>query len=425
MTTRRFRRRWLPLIVVATLAAACVPAVASTPIPTLTPTLTPPSPSPTASPVAATPSPMSTPGPTPAPTPSPTAVASCAEQTLASMTDAQRIGQVFVLGLAKNQLDAAERAAIARYHIGSMTFTQQTAVGVVAIRKITDSVQALATRDATDGVRFFIAANQEGGLIQGLSGPGFDVIPSAVTQGTWSPSLLESRAARWGAQLLKAGVNFDFAPVADVVPPGTDAENAPIGQLKREYGHDPATVASHVVAFVDGMTKAGVATSAKHFPGLGWVVGNTDSTADVVDTVTTRHDPYLKPFAAAVRAGVPFVMVSLATYEKIDPDHLAVFSPTIVDGMLRGDLGFNGVIISDALGGAKAIVAIPPATRAIDFLNAGGDLIISNQVVPATEMAQALAARAAAKPSFAKRVDDAALHVLEAKEAAGLLPCGG
>jgi beta-N-acetylhexosaminidase len=306
-----------------------------------------------------------------------------------------------------------------------MVFTKQTSIGVVAIRRLTDSVQALATRDATDGVRFFIAANQEGGLIQGLSGPGFDVIPSAVTQGTWSSALLERRAARWGAQLLKAGVNFDLAPVADVVPRGTDAENAPIGQLKREYGHDPATVASHVVAFIAGMTKAGVATSAKHFPGLGRVAGNTDFTAGVVDTVTTRHDPYLKPFAAAVHARVPFVMVSLATFEKIDPDHLAVFSPTIVDGMLRGDLGFNGVVISDALGAAKAIAAIPPASRAIDFLNAGGDLIISNQVVPATEMAQALAARAAAKPSFARRVDDAALHVLNAKEAAGLLPCGG
>jgi beta-N-acetylhexosaminidase len=69
-----------------------------------------------------------------------------------------------------------------------------------------------------------------------------------------------------------------------------------------------------------------------------------------VDEVTQRDDPYLQPFATAVRAGVPFVMVSLATYTKIDPDHLAVFSPTVIDGMLRGDLGFDGVVISDALG---------------------------------------------------------------------------
>ena len=87
-------------------------------------------------------------------------------------------------------------------------------------------------------------------------------------------------------------------------------------------------------------------------------------------------------------------MVSLATYERLDPDHLAVFSPTIIRDMLRGDLGFRGVVISDALG-ATAVASIPPATRAIDFIQAGGDMIISNQVPPAIEMAQALADRAA------------------------------
>jgi hypothetical protein len=71
-------------------------------------------------------------------------------------------------------------------------------------------------------------------------------------------------------------VNLDFAPVFDVVPPGTDASNQPIGVLEREYGHDPGTVGSHAAAFVAGMAEAGVATTAKHFPGLGRVVGNTD-----------------------------------------------------------------------------------------------------------------------------------------------------
>jgi beta-N-acetylhexosaminidase len=116
-------------------------------------------------------------------------------------------------------------------------------------------------------------------------------------------------------------------------------------------------------------------------------------------------------------------MVSLATYTRIDPDHLAVFSPTIVGGMLRGDLGFDGVVISDALG-ATAVAGIPPGTRAVDFLEAGGDMIISNQTPPAIEMAKAVAERAATDDAFRARVDDAALHVLRAKEVAGLLPCG-
>ena len=306
-----------------------------------------------------------------------------------------------------------------------MTFTTQSSAGVAAIRALTDAVQAQATPSATGGVGFLVAANQEGGLIQGLAGPGFDTIPSALTQGTMAPSTLQAKAARWSAQLRAAGVNLNFAPVADVVPPGTDAQNAPIGELQREYGHDPATVSSHVVAFIAGMQAAGVATTAKHFPGLGRVTGHTDFTANVEDTVTTRTDPYLAPFAKAVRAHVPFVMVSLATYEQIDPAHLAaVFSPTIIGGMLRGDLAFRGVVISDALG-AAAVASIPPGTRAVDFLNAGGDMIVVNQLAPAIEMAKAIAVQASENPSFRKHIDGAALRVLRVKDAAGLLPCDG
>jgi beta-N-acetylhexosaminidase len=339
------------------------------------------------------------------------------------MTMAQRIGQLFVIGLIRDRLDDTERAAIAQFHFGSMTFTAKSFGGVAPIRAVADAVQALATAEATGSVRFFIAANQEGGRIQSLAGPGFDVIPSAVAQGSMSPAELETKAERWARQLRIAGVNLDFAPVADVVPAGTEDQNAPIGQLEREFGGDPATVSTHVVAFVDGMQRIGIATTAKHFPGLGRVEGNTDFTAGVVDTVTSRQDPFLAPFASAVNAHVPFVMVSLATYERIDADHLAVFSRTVIDGMLRRDLGFRGVVLSDALG-AKAVSAIPPATRAIDFIDAGGDMIISNYSGPAIAMAQGLASQAARDAAFRARIDDAALRVLAAKEAFGLLSCG-
>ena len=327
-----------------------------------------------------------------------------------------------MVGLPKDRLADATREGIIAEHFGSVAFTTQSSAGVNTTRALTDSVQALATHKTTGGIGFLVAANQEGGLIQGLSGPGFDTIPSALDQGALTSAVLERRATQWGRELLEGGVNVDLAPVADVVPPGTDAQNAPIGQLRREYGHDPATVASHVVAFVHGMTAAGVAITAKHFPGLGRVAGNTDFTGNVVDDVTTRDDPDLLPFRRAVGAGVPFVMVSLATYELIDPDHLAAFSPTVIDGMLRGDIGFHGVVMSDALG-ATAVAAIPPGTRAIAFIAAGGDLIIVNQVKPAIEMATALRQHAASDSAFAARLRDAARRVLEAKDAAGLLPC--
>lgn len=131
-----------------------------------------------------------------------------------------------------------------------------------------------------------------------------------------------------------------------------------------------------VLAFIVGACVAVTPPSASPSVSTA-VVGNTDLTAEVSDSVTTRDDPYLEPFATAVGSGVPFVMVALATYELIDPAHLAAFSPTVLDGMLRGDLRFDGVVISDDLGATAAVASIPPGTRAIDFLDAGGDMIIA------------------------------------------------
>ena len=236
------------------------------------------------------------------------------------------------------------------------------------------------------------------------------------------PSTLKKDAAEWARELLAGGVNFNFAPVMDVVPPGTDAQNQPIGVLQREFGHDPATVGGHGVAFLKGMRQEGVTTSAKHFPGLGRVEGNTDFTADVVDDVTTPDDPYLQAFQDAIDAGTPFVMVALATYTRIDPDHLAVFSPAVI-GLLRDEMHFDGVIVSDEIGDAEAVQSIPAGTRAVEFIDAGGDMIISKTVPPAVAMAKALLTRRKSNQAFGAKLDEAVLGILQAKEAAGLLPC--
>ena len=375
-----------------------------------------------------TPAPVSpplSPSPTvsPAPSPSPRPTASCAERVLSGMSVAQRVGQLFVLGLVGDRLGPSEVSAIRADHLGSVSFVEKSPAGVAGIRRVSDAVQSMATTGTTARVRFYVAGNQEGGITQSLTGPGFSTIPSAVDQGTLSRSTLQADATLWGRQLRAAGVNLNFAPVMDVVPPGTDAQNQPIGVLKREYGHDPGTVAKHGVAFQQGMQEAGVATSAKHFPGLGRVAGNTDFTARVIDVATTPDDPYLRSFAASVAAHVPFVMVALATYMKIDPNHLAVFSPVVIEQMLRGALHFDGVVISDDMGAATAVASIPPGQRAIDFLLAGGDMIISKTVAPAEAMYQAVLSRAAARPAFRRVVDASALRVLRAKQASRLLPC--
>jgi beta-N-acetylhexosaminidase len=362
--------------------------------------------------------------PPPAPgTPRPSPSSPCAEQVLAGMTEAQRVGQLFLLGLKDDELGSETVAAIRAHHFGSVWFVQTSSGGVRSIRAVADAVKALAGRATTGRAGFFVAANQEGGIIQALRGPGFSAMPPAVDQGALDPSVLQDDARRWGLEMAAAGVNMNFAPVVDVVPPGTDSQNQPIGVLKREFGHDAVTAGTAGAAFLRGMSEAGIATVAKHFPGLGRVEGNTDNTADVVDSVTTPDDPYLGSFRRAIRAGVPFVMVALATYTRIDPDHLAVFSPAVIGGMLRDELRFDGVVMSDDLGATTAVAGIAPADRAIGFLEAGGDMVIAKTLVPAVAMAQAVAGRAAEDAAFRTRVDDAALRVLRAKQAFGLLSC--
>ena len=257
--------------------------------------------------------------------------------------------------------------------------------------------------------------------MQDLRGPGFDTVPSALAQGALAPAALRADAARWGAQLEAAGVNLTLGPVLDTVPGAAfAARNPPIGQLHREFGYDPQTVSAHGLAVLQAMAAAGVDTAVKHFPGLGRVLANTDFRAGVVDPTTTATDPYLSPFGDAVRAGTRFVMVSSAGYSRIDPGNPAAFSPTVVTGLLRGSLGFGGVVISDDLGAARQVSAVPVGERAVRFVRAGGDLVLTVVAGQIPQMRAALLA-AMRDPAFARLVDAAAVRVLTAKAAAGLL----
>jgi beta-N-acetylhexosaminidase len=344
-------------------------------------------------------------------------------QTLAGMTEEQRVGQLFLFGVAGSHLSKAERTVIETYHLGSAWLIGTRNGGIAGVQPLTAEIQTLATGPNTGGVRFFVGADQEGGLVQRLKGAGFSTIPSALAQGTESIATLQADAGRWGSELTTAGLNLNFAPVMDVVPPGTDAANPPIGALQREYGHDPATVGSHGAAVVRGMWQAGVGTTLKHFPGLGRVAANTDTSAGVVDTTTTVDDPNLEAFRVGIEAGAPFVMISLATYSAIDPGRLAIFSPAIIDGLLRQKLGFDGVVMSDDLGATASVRSLAPGDRATAFLAAGGDLMIVQGAVQTGQMAAAVRSRSASDSGFSAQVDAAVLHVLRAKAASGLLPC--
>jgi beta-N-acetylhexosaminidase len=350
------------------------------------------------------------------------APASCPAQVFAKMSEAQRVGQLFLVGIAgASAADVAQ--AVRTYHFGSLLWQGTSTAGVAADRQASQAIQELTSPAATAGVRFFIAANQEGGQVQELQGPGFAVIPPALAQGQLTVAELLRQAAAWGRELRSAGVNLDLAPVMDVVPSATASSNAPIGALQREFGYNAQTNGAHGAAFIRGMKQAGVATTAKHFPGLGQVIGNTDFTSGVIDTTTGPNSPYLKSFRTAIKAGVPLVMVALATYTRIDPDHLAAFSSRVMRGLLRQQLRFKGVIVSDDLGAAAAVAGLSPATRGIDFLAAGGDLITSQSLPAAITMDQAVLARAADDASFRATVNSAVMRILDAKQAYHLMPC--
>jgi beta-N-acetylhexosaminidase len=362
-------------------------------------------------------------GTSPTPTAAATTPASCGEQLWSRLSPTQRVGQLIFLGLVNNQLGPAERNAIQLYGVGSVWFTELTNAPSSYVAGVSAQVQALAG-PADGGIGLLVGANQEGGQIDQFHGPGFTPIPSALQQGSEDPGTLEVQAAAWAAQLKQAGVNLNLAPVMDTVPPGHDQSNAPIGALQREFGHDPGTVSVHGLAFIAGMHQAGELVTIKHFPGLGRVVGNTDFAASVVDQTTTPDDPYLEPFRRATAAGADLVMVSTATYTKIDPQHLAVFSPVVM-GLLRNSLHFDGVIVADDLGSAVSVASIPPGDRAVDFIAAGGDLVTVKTANLVGPMVGAILQRAAADPAFAGQVDTATKKVLELKIHAGLAGCGG
>jgi beta-N-acetylhexosaminidase len=344
-----------------------------------------------------------------------------ASTILSEMTLQQRVGQLFVVGGAATGVSSATRSAVTTYHVGNVILTGRSTAGVTATRKVDDGLQRLSTHATDAAANLLVSTDQEGGYVQVLQGPGFSRMPTALTQGTWSDSTVSSAARAWGLQLRSAGVNVNLAPDMDVVSSTFAPYNQPIGYYRREYGHTPSVVAHKGGWFLLGMRSRGIGTTAKHFPTLGRVRLNTDTSSGVTDRTTYASSTWLDPFKTAIADHTKFVMVSTAYYEHIDPNHPAAFSHTIVTDLLRDQLGFNGVIVSDDLGNAKQVQAWSPATRAIEFIDAGGDLVLTGNTTTLPSMVNAVVAKAESNTAFRARVNQSALRVLEAKESLGLL----
>jgi beta-N-acetylhexosaminidase len=376
-----------------------------------------------ARPPAAAPTSPPVPSATASPTPSPAVVPvsaedDCVTKTMATMTQRQLVGQVVLVG-APIANPAGAASLVASYGLGGVFLAGRVQEPASKLRSDIAALQAGAPR----GVGLLIALDQEGGQVQTLQGADFPPIPSAVAQGQLSQADLRAQTTAWAQRLASAGVNLDLAPVADTVPASLGTGNPPIGALSRQYGSDPAAVGQDVATVVAAVQSTGVLATLKHFPGLGRVTKNTDTSTGAADPAVTAQDPYLAPFTAGIKAGTGAVMVSNASYPGLDTQSIAAFSSPVITGLLRQKLGFSGLIVSDDLGNAVAVSGVPVGQRAVKFIDAGGDLALAVTVTTAGPMLDGLLAAVASSPQFAEKVTVAAAYVLRAKYKAGLLAC--
>ena len=356
----------------------------------------------------------------PAPSPSPSAggVPACVAGIVDALSPEQRAGQTLMIGV---DVDAPERigGAVARFHLGGVFLAGRSTRSAASLRSDIAAVQRRA------GTPLLVALDQEGGSVQTLKGRDFPRLPSAERLGAGPPAALRGATRDTAKRLAGIGVTVNLAPVADTVPAGLGEGNPPIGAFHRQYGADPAAVAADVTEVVAASQGAGVLTILKHFPGLGRVRANTDTSTRAVDGTATATDPYLRPFAAGITAGSAGVMVSSASYPKLDPEDIAAYSRPIITGLLRERLGYTGMVMSDDLGAADAAEILPAGQRAVRFVAAGGDLVLTIRPQDAAPMSRALIAEARRSPAFADRIADAARHVVHAKVRAGLITCPG
>lgn len=344
----------------------------------------------------------------------------CAAALVAKLTPEQQAGQLLMIGTPiGTPLTAVQ--PIQRYQLGGIFLAGRSTASAASLKQSIGQLQAAATKSAGLGLQ--MGVDQEGGQVQTLKGADFPAIPTAVNQGRLDDAALSAQTAEWSGRLKAIGVTIDLAPVADVVPAGVGKANPPIGGFDRQYGPTPEPVAADVATVVTAMQGAGVLSTLKHFPGLGRVKVNTDTSTGARDDVTTADDPALQPFARGIAAGSAAVMISSATYPKLDAANVAAFSAPIVTGLLREKLGFDGLVLSDDLGAAAAVASVPVGQRAVRFIRAGGDVVLSVKLSDAGPMTDALLAAAKGDAAFAARVTQSATRVVRGKLRAGLARC--
>jgi beta-N-acetylhexosaminidase len=282
------------------------------------------------------------------------------------MSVRELVGQMFVISVGGTEPDYYIEKMIRERNIGGVLLFAHNMESEAQTRSLTGALQELSIQ-TEPSIPLFVAVDHEGGKVS--RAPWVSRQPAPARVGArGDPAEAREIARQIGGELLRAGVNTDLAPVVDT------GFGAAIGN--RSYGEDPQLVALMAAAAVEGFESANVVSAAKHFPNHGPATADSHADLPVVDhDLRTVRSYDLPPFEAAIGAGVPMVMVGHLVYPAIDPERPASLSPEAVR-MLREELGFDGVVVTDDLAMAGVSGDAPPARAAVAAVEAGADLLL-------------------------------------------------
>lgn len=304
-------------------------------------------------------------------------------------------GQVIV---ASYRGTAAPVGLVDGQHLGGVISFSEN----VASPRQVQGVHARLRRAADRAWPLFLAVDQEGGLVQRVAA-GTTRFPTFMTAGAADrPGLTQRAVGALGADLRRLGFTVDFAPVADVTSGVSDPT---IGS--RSPGSAPALVARHANAAAAGLLESGVVPVVKHFPGHGSVPADSHERLPVQRRSLARlRSTDLTPFREAVAAGVPAVMLAHLDVRAVDPGTPSSLSRPVVTGLLRRDLGFHGLVVTDALDMAAVTARYDSAASAVRALRAGADVVLMPPSPSAARRGIVRAVRSGALPRG--RVEQAA-----------------
>ena len=275
------------------------------------------------------------------------------------------VGQTIVAKLGANGPDQTLVKRVRKGQVGGLIAFESDA------QKLKSDVQQLqAAASAGHNPPLLVMIDQEGGDVKRIKSGPPNISPADLGK-SGDEGQSKDQGQKTGSFLKGLGVNVDLAPVLDV-----SQSNTADTIKNRTFGSNPDTVATVGVAFAQGLQDGGTVATAKHFPGLGRATVNTDDNAVAIAATSDQLRSDLKPFRAAIDAGVGMVMVSTASYPTLGAKKPAALSPTIVKDLLRGQLGFGGVVITDDLEGQAIAGTIPPAVAGAGALKAGDDLLL-------------------------------------------------